>query len=118
MKDFLTLFKTIIDLKGLTFLVLKPLMIKKLRLVFFLAMVIKLFDLFYAPLSMVPNLCSVQPPPSYSIDIEFVQVGFLPIAFQMINDVKGGGWRLRFCIMPSSQVFGRCLLTSNGTRNQ
>ena len=35
MKDFLKLFKTFMDLKGLTFLVLKQSMIKKLRPVFF-----------------------------------------------------------------------------------
>ena len=39
MKDFLKLFKTIMDLKDLTFLVLKQLTIKRLRLVFFWAMV-------------------------------------------------------------------------------
>ena len=34
MKDFLKLFKTIMDLKGLTFVVLKQSMIKTLRLIF------------------------------------------------------------------------------------
>ena len=41
LKDLLKLFKTIMDLKGLIFLVLRQSTIKTLRLVFFLAMVIR-----------------------------------------------------------------------------